>query len=635
MGSLFMVVVPIRDHEALLRQKEHRIQVIEAGSIDRAEFLKENGGGLTIHVPSGEEGPSSGSTNATLASSAGTIRSHSTGGNEVDVYTALADGAPVRVVVSGDSMAIIGAKQGDLDEHFGKMMERKKKSAEDAEELAIQDAIDNIFLEKHLEECLAKYDIMNACWGQSVDGNYSQVSFTVSADRSEVIIKFLQTVGIGKRHNSTICVCASSVYYEPETGNQKDNEKGSEDPNDPEGKKGSKWVEDFVASIKSRLTVAQVVQSVKANAILTFDYIVLILVAGMIAGLGLVDDSAVNVVASMLVSPLMGPIMAMTFGAVIRDWQLVRIGIISELVGLLLCLLVGFIFGILLQVPGPGGPWDKIDQWPTPQMVARSETRALIVGVLVAIPSGAGVALSILAGNSGSLVGVAISASLLPPAVNCGILWGLATVVAITERYLGFPPENLGCNSHLKALATQNYTHNHVKIYCENTVQEYFFMGLNSFGLTWINIGVIIVVGVLILKIKEVAPHTTRQSLSRFWKQDLKIVRDLNSMGKNGTGSLMADLEESGKVNDILKNLETDQTFSAVNRRANYNILNDVRQRKQFGSTEDVTGGQNAESTPKSGGWFGGWFGGGATNEADNAKSVEEGQGKRNRPKLM
>lgn len=82
-------------------------------------------------------------------------------------------------------------------------------------------------------------------------------------------------------------------------------------------------------------------------------------------------------------------------------------------------------------------------------------------------------------------------------------------------------------------------------------------MGLNSFGLTWINIGVIIVVGVLILKvdhiffsfhrvfaiflhkcfqIKEVAPHTTRQSLSRFWKQDLKIVRDLNSMGKNGTG---------------------------------------------------------------------------------------------------
>ena len=44
--------------------------------------------------------------------------------------------------------------------------------------------------------------------------------------------------------------------------------------------------------------------------------------------------------------------------------------------------------------------------------------RGLWVGVLIALPSGAGVALSILGGNAGSLVGVAISASLLPPAVN-------------------------------------------------------------------------------------------------------------------------------------------------------------------------------------------------------------------------
>ena len=50
--------------------------------------------------------------------------------------------------------------------------------------------------------------------------------------------------------------------------------------------------------------------------------------------------------------------------------------------------------------------------------VFRGLTRSLWVGVLIAVPSGAGVALSILGGNIGSLVGVAISASLLPPAVN-------------------------------------------------------------------------------------------------------------------------------------------------------------------------------------------------------------------------
>ena len=41
-----------------------------------------------------------------------------------------------------------------------------------------------------------------------------------------------------------------------------------------------------------------------------------------------------------------------------------------------------------------------------------------------------GVALSVLGGNAGSLVGVAISASLLPPAVNAGLFWALALVLA-------------------------------------------------------------------------------------------------------------------------------------------------------------------------------------------------------------
>ena len=45
-------------------------------------------------------------------------------------------------------------------------------------------------------------------------------------------------------------------------------------------------------------------------------------------------------------------------------------------------------------------------------------TRGLWVGVLISLPSGAGVALSVLGGNTASLVGVAVSASLLAPTVN-------------------------------------------------------------------------------------------------------------------------------------------------------------------------------------------------------------------------
>lgn len=41
------------------------------------------------------------------------------------------------------------------------------------------------------------------------------------------------------------------------------------------------------------------------------------------------------------------------------------------------------------------------------------------MGVLWALPSGTGVAVALLQGSSGPLIGVAISASLLPPVVNC------------------------------------------------------------------------------------------------------------------------------------------------------------------------------------------------------------------------
>lgn len=50
---------------------------------------------------------------------------------------------------------------------------------------------------------------------------------------------------------------------------------------------------------------------------------------------------------------------------------------------------------------------------------ARGNARSLWMGVLWALTSGSGVAVALLQGSAGPLIGVAISASLLPPVVNC------------------------------------------------------------------------------------------------------------------------------------------------------------------------------------------------------------------------
>ena len=43
--------------------------------------------------------------------------------------------------------------------------------------------------------------------------------------------------------------------------------------------------------------------------------------------------------------------------------------------------------------------------WPTSEMQGRTGWSTLVVGICVAIPSGVGVAISVLGGNSGSMVG--------------------------------------------------------------------------------------------------------------------------------------------------------------------------------------------------------------------------------------
>lgn len=121
-------------------------------------------------------------------------------------------------------------------------------------------------------------------------------------------------------------------------------------------------------------------------------------------------------VSSMLISPLMGPIIAATFGIVIKDKSLILLGLANELIGIVLATAIGFVFGLIIC--SIDARYTVGNDGVTAEMITRCEFRSLIIGILTALPSGAAVAIAILGGNIGSLVGVAISASLLPPAIN-------------------------------------------------------------------------------------------------------------------------------------------------------------------------------------------------------------------------
>ena len=83
----------------------------------------------------------------------------------------------------------------------------------------------------------------------------------------------------------------------------------------------------------------------------------------------------------------MGPILAGVFGTVVGDKDLTKLGVVHELIALGICIVAGFLLGLCIC------PWMSsygVPEWPTPEMTSRGQLRSLWVGVLVAVPSGAG-----------------------------------------------------------------------------------------------------------------------------------------------------------------------------------------------------------------------------------------------------
>ncbi|KAF9786589.1 hypothetical protein SFRURICE_016312 [Spodoptera frugiperda] len=265
----------------------------------------------------------------------------------------------------------------------------------------------------------------------------------------------------------------------------------------------------------------------------------------------------------MLVSPLMGPVMSITFGTIISDRSLIRSGFESLVLGMFLSLLFGFIFGLILG--STEMPWGFGD-WPTEEMKGRGNVRSLWMGVLWALTSGTGVALALLQGSAGPLIGIAISASLLPPVVNCGLYWALACI------WLLYPGVKI---PHIKGEA---YTGNssYTPLYHDYLPIEFAVNGIVSCCLTIVNVICIFITAIIFLKIKEVAaPYTSSPDLRRFWEQDIKVARDANRAN-------LHKAEDDERAELVLEDLnqETDEAIREKLEAAVEEALDDETYRK-------------------------------------------------------
>ncbi|XP_042897542.1 uncharacterized protein [Parasteatoda tepidariorum] len=459
-----------------------------------------------------------------------------------------------------------GLIQADIhnEENNYRNNKNSSNSPPEKKERKYDDDDDEKCLEWHLKDCLEKLAIYDAVWILSKDQTFHQIFFPCEGPGMECdfVLQTIKERGIGEKGLSTIGIMPCDVFYrdygDGEDDQGEDSEKEKDDQLQEKKGKGFKAMQkEFLKSVTARLTVAQVVERVRSDGSLSFDFIMFVFIASCIAALGLSENSAIIIVAAMLISPIMGPIMAFTFGITIRDKKLIKMALRTELIGLTTCLISGFLFGFICgnfsETWGAG-------KWPTPEMAGRGALRSLWAGCLIALPSGAGVAMSVLGGNGSSLVGVAISASLLPPTVNCGILWGLGAIKTVRSLY----------QNTLVVYDIYNHTVKPALLPPDTYTPQYFplmdkecaVLGIVSFLLTILNIICIVIAALIILKIKEVAPNTADQAVSRFWKHDVKVARDYNkTLGENEGEDLGKQfLQEWANLNGIDPNTLNDDS---------------------------------------------------------------------------
>ena len=150
------------------------------------------------------------------------------------------------------------------------------------------------------------------------------------------------------------------------------------------------------------------VERVQASSRWDFDFVALICLSTMIAGLGLIQNSVAVVIGAMLVAPLMTPIVGAGLGLAQCNLRLLNVSFRTVFRGFFTAFIIGLLLGWL------------VCNDVTPEMSSRGAPN--FVDLLVALASGIAAAYALGRPNlSSALPGVAIAAALVPPLATSGI----------------------------------------------------------------------------------------------------------------------------------------------------------------------------------------------------------------------
>lgn len=153
------------------------------------------------------------------------------------------------------------------------------------------------------------------------------------------------------------------------------------------------------------------------SAQLSASFVAFMILAMLIAAVGILTDSQILIIGAMVVGPEFGPLAGLCVALVQRRLELARRSTIALLVGFPLAIALTFAATEILRWAGPAPDAVAAQDRPATFFISHPDT----FSVLVALLAGFAGLLSLTTAKSGALLGVLISVTTIPAAANVGV----------------------------------------------------------------------------------------------------------------------------------------------------------------------------------------------------------------------
>lgn len=247
-------------------------------------------------------------------------------------------------------------------------------------------------------EALEKLDVLDV-WQETDEENRVHMKILVSTGQTETVLDLLEK---NYSHMAGFRIILLPVEATLPRPKQEEQTQGESKAPIPTKKSISRFI---------RVSREELYSDIEKTVRLSWVFIAMVFFSSLVASLGILRNNVVFIIGAMVIAPLLGPNVALSFATTLGDIGLSRRAVRAIGIGIVMALISSLLIGILLDVNPE-----------IPELKTRAEVS--LGDIVLALVAGSAAALSFTSDLFSSLIGVMVAVALLPPLVTFGMLAG-------------------------------------------------------------------------------------------------------------------------------------------------------------------------------------------------------------------